>query len=69
MIFINSYPYLAQQFSAAGQVYFDFGGNSSEVDYLTYENMTAGIRVKYPSNWNVLENLGNISGNNIIADF
>lgn len=69
MIFINSYPYLAQQFSAAGQVYFDFGGNSSEVNYLTYENMTAGIRVKYPSNWNVLENLGNISGNNIIADF
>lgn len=69
MIFINSYPYLAQQFSATGQVYFDFGGNSSEVNYQTYENMTAGIRIKYPSNWNMLENLGNISGNNIIADF
>jgi hypothetical protein len=69
MFFINSYPYLAQQFSAAGQVYFDFDGNSSEVSYQTYENMTAGIRVKYPSNWNMLENLGNVSGNNIIADF
>ena len=31
--------------------------------------MTAGIRVKYPSNWATLENLGNISGNSIIADF
>jgi hypothetical protein len=69
LIFMNSYPYLAQQFSAAGQVYFDFDGNSSEVSYRTYENMTAGVRVKYPSNWNMLENLGNISGNNIIADF
>lgn len=69
MILINSYPYLAQQFSAAGQVYFDFDGNSSEVSYQTYENTTAGIRVKYPSNWNMLENLGNVSGNNIIADF
>jgi hypothetical protein len=69
MILINSYPYLAQQFSAAGQVYFDFDGNSSEVSYQTYENMTAGIRVKYPSNWNMLENLGNISGNSIVADF
>ena len=69
VILINSYPYLAQQFSAAGQVYFDFDGNSSEVSYRTYENMTAGIRVKYPSNWNILENLGNVSGNNIIADF
>ena len=69
LIFMNSYPYLAQQFSVAGQVYFDFDGNSSEVSYRTYENMTAGVRVKYPSNWNMLENLGNISGNNIIADF
>ena len=69
MIFMTSYPYLTQQFSAAGQVYFDFGGNSSEVNYRTYENMTAGIRVKYPSGWNVLENLGNISGNSILVDF
>jgi hypothetical protein len=67
-IFI-SYSDLTQQFSAAGQVYFDFDGNSSEVSYQTYENMTAGIRVKYPSNWNMLENLGNVSDNNIIADF
>ena len=67
-IFI-SYPDLTQQFSAAGQVYFDFGGNSSEVNYRTYENMTAGIRVNYPSGWNVLEQLGNISGNSILGDF
>ena len=66
---LNSYPYLAQLFSAAGQVYFNFDGNSSEVNYREYENTTAGIRIKYPSNWNTLENLGNVSGNNIIADF
>ena len=69
MIFMNSYSYLAQHFSAVGQVYFDFGGNSSEVNYRTYENMTAGMRVKYPSNWYMLENLGNTSGNSILVDF
>jgi hypothetical protein len=69
MLFMDSYPYLAQQFSAAGQVYFEFGGNLSEVNYRTYENTAGGIRIKYPSNWNMLENLGNISGNNIVADF
>ena len=68
MIFIDSSRYLTQQFLAYSQVYFDFG-NTSGVSYETYENMTAGIRVKYPSNWATLENLGNISGNNIIADF
>jgi hypothetical protein len=31
--------------------------------------MTSGIRVKYTSNWATLENLGNISGNSIMADF
>jgi len=31
--------------------------------------MTAGIRVNYPSGWNVLEQLGNISGNSILANF
>ena len=67
-IFI-SYLYLAQQFSAAGQIYFDFDRNSSEVNYRTYENMTAGVRIKYPSNWNPLENLGNVSGNSILVDF
>jgi hypothetical protein len=69
MIFIDLSPYLTQQFSAYSQIYFDFGGNSSEVSYLTYDNMVAGIRVRYPSNWATLENLGNISGNSIIADF
>ena len=68
MIFIDLSPYLTQQFSAYSQIYFDFG-NTSEVSYLTYDNMTAGIRVKFPSNWATLEDLGNISGNNIIADF
>jgi hypothetical protein len=68
IIFIDSSRYLTQQFLAYSQVYFDFG-NTSGVSYETYENMTAGIRVKYPSNWATLENLGNISGNNIIADF
>ena len=68
MIFIDSSRYFTQQFLTYSQVYFDFG-NTSGVSYETYENMTAGIRVKYPSNWATLENLGNISGNNIIADF
>ena len=69
MIFLNSYPHLAQMFTADGQIYFDFDGNASEVNYRTYENMTAGVRIKYPSNWNMLESFGNVSGNNIIADF
>ena len=43
MIFIDLSPYLTQQFSAYSQIYFDFGGNSSEVSYLTYDNMTAGM--------------------------
>ena len=69
MIFIDSSPYQTQQFLAYSQVYFDFGGNSSEASYRTYDNMAAGIRVKYPSNWAMLENLGNVSGNTIFADF
>ena len=69
MVMINSCPSLAQQFLAAGQIYFDFGGNSSEVNYRTYENMTAGIRIKYPSNWEIFDNLGNVSGNYMLADF
>jgi hypothetical protein len=52
-----------------GQVFFDFEENSSNVNYLVYEDPSSGIRIKYPSNWNVLEQLGNISGNNILADF
>jgi hypothetical protein len=68
IIFIDSSRYLTHEFLVYSQVYFDFG-NASEVSYKTYENMTAGIRVKYPSNWASLEDLGNISGNSIIADF
>ncbi|MFZ0554990.1 MAG: DcrB-related protein [Nitrososphaeraceae archaeon] len=52
-----------------GQVFFDFEENSSNVNYLVYEDPSSGIRIKYPSNWNVLEQLGNISGNNILVDF
>ena len=69
MITIDSYPNLTQHFLAYSQVYFDFGGNSSESSYRTYENMTAGLRVKYPSNWAMVENLGNVSGNSILVDF
>jgi hypothetical protein len=29
----------------------------------------SNITIVSPSNWNMLENLGNVSGNNIIADF
>jgi hypothetical protein len=59
-----------EEFLVAGQVYFDFGKNSNNNStYLIYDNMTAGVRVKYPSGWNVLEQLGNISGNSILVDF
>ena len=37
-----------------GQVFFDFEENSSNVNYLVYEDPSSGIRTKYPSNWNVL---------------
>jgi len=52
-----------------GQVFFDFEENSSNINYLVYEDPSSGVRIKYPSNWNVLEQLGNISGNNILVDF
>lgn len=59
-----------EEFLVAGQVYFDFGKNSNNNStYLIYDNMTAGVRIKYPSSWNVLEQLGNISGNSILVDF
>lgn len=67
MLFINSYPYISRQFVAAGQIFFNI--NSSEANYRTYENSTAGIQIEYPSNWKRLENLGNVSGNYILADF
>jgi hypothetical protein len=69
LIIIIYSSYLYAEFSAAGQVYFDFGENSSDVNYLIYDNMAAGVRIKYPSSWNMLEQLGNISGNNILVDF
>ena len=54
---------------ASGQVFFDFEENSSNMNYLVFDDTSSGIRIKYPSNWNVLERLGNISGNNILVDF
>jgi hypothetical protein len=54
---------------ASGQVFFDFEENSSNINYLVFDDRGSGVRIKYPSNWNVLERLGNISGNNILVDF
>lgn len=54
---------------ASGQVFFDFEENSSNINYLVFDDTSSGVRIKYPSNWNVLERLGNISGNNILVDF
>src|SRR4030095_12976289 len=51
----------------SGQVFFDFEENSSNINYLVFDDTSSGIRIKYPSNWNVLERLGNISGNNILV--
>jgi hypothetical protein len=67
LLFINSYPHISRQFVAAGQIFFNI--NSSEANYRTYENSTAGIQIEYPSNWKRLEDLGNVSGNYILADF
>ena len=60
---------LYEGFVAVGQVFFDFEENSSEINYLVFGDTSSGVRIKYPSNWDVLEQLGNISGNNILADF
>jgi hypothetical protein len=62
-------PELYNEFSVVGQIFFDFGEDSNNSTYLIYDNMTAGIRIKYPSGWNVLEQLGNISGNSVLVDF
>jgi hypothetical protein len=53
----------------SGQVFFDFEENSSYTNYLVFDDSSSGIRIKYPSNWSVLERLGNISVNNILVDF
>jgi hypothetical protein len=60
---------LYEGFVAVGRVFFDFEENSSNINYLVYDDTSSGVRIKYPSNWNVLEQLGNISGNNILVDF
>jgi hypothetical protein len=56
-------------FLVNGQVFFDFDDNSSIVNYLVYDDFDSAVRVKYPSNWNVLNHLGNMSGNSILVDF
>jgi hypothetical protein len=69
LIILMYIPELQNQLSVVGQVYFDFGENSNNSAYLIYDNMSSGIRIKYPSGWNVLEQLGNISGSSILVDF
>jgi len=56
-------------FSVLGQVFFEFNEGSNSSTYLTYDNSTAGIRIKYPPAWDILEHLGNVSGNSIVVDF
>ena len=56
-------------FSVLGQVFFDFSEGSNSSTYLTYDNSTAGVRIKYPPAWDILEHLGNVSGNSIVVDF
>jgi hypothetical protein len=56
-------------FSVLGQVFFDFNEGSNSSTYLTYDNSTAGIGIKYPPAWDILEHLGNVSGNSIVVDF
>jgi hypothetical protein len=69
VLIINLYLTPPDQFLAIAQIYFEFGENTSDANYRTYENSTAGVQIRYPSNWNVLENIGNVSGNYILADF
>ena len=40
----------------------------SAQDFKTYDNPKYGIRLKYPSNWNSVENIGNISNHSIVAN-
>ena len=37
--------------------------------FLTYDNPTAGLRIRYPSNWSVMENVYNSTTNNTVARF
>lgn len=54
---------------AVGQVFIDFEENSSSRNYLVFDDANSGVRIKYPSNWDALERLGNILGNNKLVDF
>lgn len=35
---------------ASGQIFFDFEENSSNINYLVFDDTSSGIRIKYPSN-------------------
>ena len=37
--------------------------------FLTYDNPTVGLRIRYPSNWTVMENAYNSTTNNTVARF
>jgi len=67
-LFIISTTHL-YNFLVFGQVFFDFNEGSNSSTYLTYDNSAAGIRIKYPPAWDILERLGNVSGNSIVVDF
>lgn len=54
---------------AIGQVIFHFEENSSNINYSVFDDTSSGVRVKYTSNRNILEQLGNVSGNIILVDF
>lgn len=41
---------------------------SSDQDINIYNNQKYGIKIKYPHNWNSVENVGNISNHSIVAN-
>jgi hypothetical protein len=69
LILMVYWPQLDEKLSVKSKIFFDLGVNSFNLTYLIYDDLAAGIRIKYPSGWNVLEQLGNVSGNSILVDF
>lgn len=43
--------------------------NGQQANFVVYDNSVYGIRVKYPSNWGKVENVGNISNHSIVVNF
>ena len=42
--------------------------SSSDQDINIYNNQKYGIRIKYPHNWNSVENIGNISNHSLVVN-